>query len=141
VLVCRPTVLTDLHQRVLAVNEFLNNDAAVALAAANKRISNILKKQDQSVAVEIDESLLQEAAEKNLFDQLKQIQPAVQRHFSSGEYHTGLDALATLRPVVDQFFDDVMVMVEDEKLRMNRLALLQKLAHNFLQAADFSRIQ
>lgn len=141
VLVCRPTLLTDLHQRVLAVSEFLHNDAAVALAAANKRISNILKKQDQSVAVEIDTSLLLEPAEKNLFRQLSDIQPAVQQHFNSGEYLPGLNALAALRPVVDQFFDDVMVMAEDEKLRMNRLALLQKLANNFLQAADFSRIQ
>ncbi|MBC8211553.1 MAG: glycine--tRNA ligase subunit beta [Gammaproteobacteria bacterium] len=141
VLVCRPTLLTDLHQRVLAVSEFLQNDAALALAAANKRISNILKKQEQSVTTEIDANLLLEPAEKNLYRQLSDIQPAVQQHFNSGEYLPGLNALAALRPVVDQFFDDVMVMAEDEKLRMNRLALLQKLANNFLQAADFSRIQ
>jgi glycyl-tRNA synthetase beta chain len=113
----------------------------VALAAANKRISNILKKQQDVVGSEVDSRLLLEASEKNLFTQLSEVQPGVEECFENGEYLPGLNALAALRPVVDQFFDDVMVMAEDPKLRMNRLALLHKLAHNFLQVADFSKIQ
>ena len=141
VLVCKPVLLTDFDKRVNAVSQFLENDAAVALAAANKRISNILKKQQDVVGSKVDINLLHEASEKNLFAQLSEVQPGVEQYFGNGEYLPGLNALAALRPVVDQFFDDVMVMAEDPKLRMNRLALLHKLAHNFLQVADFSKIQ
>ena len=141
VLSCRPMVLTDLDRRIQAVNEFLSHDSAIALAAANKRISNILKKQEQPVSGEITESLLQESAEKVLNQQLADLQQTAFSYFDSGEYLPGLNALADLRPAVDQFFDDVMVMAEDEALKQNRLALLQKLSNSFMQVADFSRLQ
>jgi len=141
VLACKPTVLTDLENRVVAVDQFLGEEAAVALAAANKRISNILKKNDQVYGFEIDERLFELDAEKQLYQRLNQLEAIAIGHFNGDEYLPGLEALSGLRPLVDQFFDDVMVMVDDEKLRHNRLALLQKLANNFIRAADFSRIQ
>ncbi len=141
VMATAPTELTDLNNRVVAVNEFLQQDAAIALAAANKRISNILKKQDQAVADSIDSGLLLEAAEQALFQQLTQLEAKARGFFEQRDYLSGLNALAELRPAVDEFFDHVMVMAEDEKLKQNRLALLQKLSDQFLQVADFSRIQ
>ncbi len=141
VLATAPTELTDLNKRVVAVNAFLQQDAAVALAAANKRISNILRKQENAVAESIDSELLVEAAEQSLYQQLTQLEAKAAALFAERDYLAGLNALAELRPSVDEFFDHVMVMAEDEKLKQNRLALLQKLSGQFLQVADFSRIQ
>lgn len=141
VLACQPTILTDVQNRVLAVNDFLGQETALALAAANKRISNILKKNEQVFSYQIEESLFEEPAEKRLYEQLNRLEAIALGHFNGGEYLQGLEVLSALRPLVDGFFDEVMVMVEDEKLKTNRLALLQKLANNFLRAADFSRIQ
>jgi glycyl-tRNA synthetase beta chain len=141
VLVCKPTFLTDIQSRVTAVSEFLREDAAVALAAANKRISNILKKNEQVFGFQIQEDLLELEAEEGLFHQLTSLEQIALGDFNGGEYLAGLEALAGLRPYVDRFFDDVMVMVDDEKVRLNRLALLQKLANNFMRVADFSYIQ
>ncbi len=141
VLSCRPTLLTDLQKRIVAVTEFLKHDSAIALAAANKRISNILKKQENPSSIHINADLLQEAAEKNLYQTLSNLEKTAMAHFDQGEYLPGLTVLADLRPVVDQFFDEVMVMVDDEALKLNRLALLQSLANSFLRAADFSKIQ
>ena len=114
--------------------------SAQALAAANKRISNILKKQSQTVPA-IAEELLQENAEKQLFDQLQKLKDGVAEQFSQGNYLGGLEQLAELRPAVDLFFDEVMVMVDDEAVRDNRLALLNQLLQSFRLVADFSRIQ
>lgn len=141
VLACKPALLTDVENRVVAVNEFLKHDAAPALAAANKRISNILKKQKQAVSEKVDESLLGEPAEQELHAKLGEVNASALAHFDRAEYLQGLNELAALRPVVDRFFDDVMVMVDDEALKQNRLALLQTLASSFLRVADFSRIQ
>ncbi|MDJ0880316.1 MAG: glycine--tRNA ligase subunit beta [Gammaproteobacteria bacterium] len=141
VLACKPTVLTDLENRVVAVDQFLGEEAAVALAAANKRINNILKKNEQVFGYEVDTELFEAEAEKQLFHNLSQLEAIAIGHFNGGEYLPGLEVLSGLRPMVDRFFDDVMVMVDDEKLRHNRLALLQMLANNFMRAADFSRIQ
>jgi glycyl-tRNA synthetase beta chain len=141
VLATAPTELIDLHNRVVAVNEFLQQDAAVALAAANKRISNILKKQQSDIAATVVKDLLVETAEQQLFQQLEQAEASASGFFAQRDYLSGLNALAGLRPAVDEFFDHVMVMDEDEKLKQNRLALLHKLAGQFLQVADFSRIQ
>lgn len=142
----KPAILRDCDRRVQAVNQFQNNDAAIALAAANKRIANILKKQgvDKELskdAVVIDEGLFEAAAEKQLFQQLVGMQDTVDALFAEGEYLQGLNELASLRPVVDQFFDDVMVMVDDQAIKANRLALLSRLLNCFRQVADFSRIQ
>ncbi|MFT5399593.1 MAG: glycyl-tRNA synthetase beta chain [Gammaproteobacteria bacterium] len=136
-----PENLFDCHQRIKAVNEFQNNEAASALAAANKRISNILKKQELVENQTVNQELLSEAAEKSLFAQLQSMQADVTRLFSSGEYLQGLTRLAELRPAVDQFFDDVMVMADDPAVKNNRLALLAELMQSFRQVADFSRLQ
>ncbi|MFT5741614.1 MAG: glycyl-tRNA synthetase beta chain [Gammaproteobacteria bacterium] len=85
--------------------------------------------------------MLSEAAEKSLFAQLQSMQADVTRLFSSGEYLQGLTRLAELRPAVDQFFDDVMVMADDPAVKNNRLALLAELMQSFRQVADFSRLQ
>ncbi len=141
VLACKPPVMTDLNSRVTAVNEFLGHEAAAVLAAANKRISNILKKNEQVYGFDVREALFDSEAEKQLFVKLNVYEHVALGHFNGGEYLAGLEVLAGLRPLVDRFFDDVMVMVEDDHIRLNRLALLQKLANNFLRVADFSRIQ
>ena len=136
----RPGLIHDCDLRIRAVQEFQNHEAAPALAAANKRISNILKKQEQAL-VSIDKKLLQESAEKQLFKQLQALQAGVAKQFSQGDYLPGLEQLAELRPAVDLFFDEVMVMVDDTALKNNRLALLDQLLQSFRLVADFSRIQ
>jgi glycyl-tRNA synthetase beta chain len=142
----KPAVLSDCDRRVQAVNQFQSNAAAIALAAANKRIANILKKQgidneESNDSVMIDETLFEAGAEKQLFQQLVGLQDNVDTLFVEGEYLQGLNELASLRPVVDQFFDDVMVMVDDPAIKANRLALLGRLLNCFRQVADFSKIQ
>jgi len=134
-------MLYESHQRILAVNEFQQNEAATALAAANKRISNILRKQNADINPEVNIDLLSETAEKELFRQLTELQQEVSVLFGNNQYLQGLNQLASLRPAVDQFFDDVMVMTEDEAIKNNRLALLKQLSDSFLQVADFSCIQ
>ncbi|MCP4979640.1 MAG: glycine--tRNA ligase subunit beta [Gammaproteobacteria bacterium] len=136
----RPGLLFDCDLRIRAVYEFQRHDAALALAAANKRISNILKKQGHSSAT-VDQTLLQEMAEVQLFEQLQALKGGVEAQFLKGEYQQGLEQLAELRPAVDRFFDEVMVMVDDTALKNNRLALLDQLLQSFRLVADFSRIQ
>ena len=136
----RPGRLFDCDQRIRAVQEFQNHEAAPALAAANKRIGNILKKQEGSISA-VNPELLQEDAEKQLFSQLQTLGDGVAKQFSEGQYLQGLEQLAQLRPAVDLFFDEVMVMVEDAALKNNRLALLDQLLQSFRLVADFSRIQ
>ncbi len=141
VIATKPTDLYDCAQRVQAVSLFQQNEAARALAAANKRISNILKKQPEADLPSVNTGLFQEVAEKQLFEQLEKLQGQAQLCFEEGRYFDGLEQLANLRPVVDQFFDDVMVMVNDEAIKHNRLALLEQLLLCFRQVADFSRLQ
>ena len=136
----RPGLLYDCDLRIRAVQDFQSHEAAPALAAANKRISNILKKQDQATNT-VDQKLLRENAEKELFKQLQALKEEVARHFSQGNYLQGLERLAELRPAVDMFFDEVMVMVDDVAVKNNRLALLDQLLQSFRLVADFSRIQ
>lgn len=135
------TVPYDIHLRVQAVQAFKALPEAEALAAANKRVSNLLTKQQREVELAIDEGLLQEPAEQELFKQLWQIQAEVTPFFAQGHYGKAMSQLATLRHVVDQFFDQVMVMVDDSTLRQNRLALLARLRQLFLQVADISLLQ
>ncbi len=141
VLARRPTRLLDLDKRVRAVGEFLGHEAAEALAAANKRIGNILKKVDFEPGRDIDCSLFAEAAEERLFEKLVALEKAATADFEKGDYRAGLEALAELRPVVDAFFDDVMVMSDQEEQKRNRVALLARLRDVFLRVADLSRIQ
>ncbi|MEX1033982.1 MAG: glycine--tRNA ligase subunit beta [Cellvibrionaceae bacterium] len=132
------SVPVDFDQRVKAVHRFTQLKEAEALAAANKRVSNILAKQSEKIAAVVDTSLLREAAEKKLATAVESKRQQVQPLFARGEYTQGLEALAELRDSVDSFFDQVMVMTEDEALRRNRLALLNQLRDLFLQVADIS---
>ena len=119
---------------------FQQHEAAAALAAANKRISNILKKQSSAFAV-VDPELLEEAAELELYQRIKALEAEVNGLFTEAKYREGLERLAGLRPAVDRFFDEVMVMTESAALQNNRLALLDELLQSFRRVADFSRIQ
>jgi glycyl-tRNA synthetase beta chain len=132
------TVPLDFDERVKAVHRFSQLPEAQALAAANKRVSNIIAKQDGDVPTKVDEALLQESAEKELWEAVKQKQKEVEPLFQEQKYTRGLESLASLREKVDTFFDHVMVMTDDEALRNNRLALLSQLRALFLQVADIS---
>ncbi|HTF97189.1 MAG TPA: glycine--tRNA ligase subunit beta [Cellvibrio sp.] len=128
----------DINQRVLAVNEFSKLPQAQALAAANKRVSNILAKQNAAVNTEVNSALLQEDAEKNLAQAVSAKAAVVAPLFAARQYTKALAALADLQPTVDAFFDSVMVMCDDQALQQNRLALLQQLRGLFLEVADIS---
>lgn len=141
VLAVRPTRLLDFDRRIQACQAFRKLPEAQSLAAANKRIGNILKKTDQSIPEQVDATLLVDAAEKQLAEQLDTLSAAVIPLMDAGDYTTALKQLAGLRENVDAFFDQVMVMDEDEALRSNRLALLQNLSRLFLRVADLSRLQ
>lgn len=136
----RPTKPADYLARVHAVDKFRALEEAEALAAANKRVANILAKQKVEVtdSVNIDESLLAEEAEKALYVELKAAQKEVDIAVPSQDYTRILTALATLRNVIDNFFDNVMVMADDEAVKNNRLALLSLLRQLFLTTADIS---
>ena len=135
-----PASLYDCDLRIRALQAFQDHEAASALAAANKRISNILRKQDFDGG-DVDAALLQETAEQELHQQIRELETAVNDCFASASYLEGLELLAGLRPSVDRFFDDVMVMVDDESIKNNRLALLDELLQSFRRVADLSRIQ
>ncbi|CAA0291885.1 glycine tRNA synthetase, beta subunit [Alteromonas infernus] len=136
----RPTKPSDYLARVHAVDKFKALEEAEALAAANKRVANILAKQNVEVTatVNIDESLLAEDAEKALYVELKAAQKEVEIAVPSQDYTRILTTLATLRNVIDNFFDNVMVMADDEAVKHNRLALLSLLRQLFLTTADIS---
>lgn len=140
VLARRPTVALDFDHRVKAVAEFRSNPQAEALAAANKRVSNILAKSEMKLAA-VDTSLLQEDAEKSLHNALSGLRDTVSTAAINGDYAAALSALATLREPVDRFFDEVMVNADDEAIRRNRLSLLNELRDQFLNVADISLLQ
>lgn len=133
---------SDFDQRVRAVTAFVRLDAATALAAANKRIANILKKAEFAPGEsEPDSALLLEPAERNLAERIGELQARVLPLLESPDYTAALAMLAELRPDVDRFFDDVMVMVEDADLRASRLALLEKVRALFSSIADISALR
>lgn len=139
VAVLKPTQPLDFDRRIKAVAAFRQLTAAESLAAANKRISNILKKVESSmVSASVDQELLQENAEQALAASLQAQQAEVLPLFAAGDYKQALLSLAHLREPVDNFFNEVMVMAEDEALRNNRLALLNQLRGLFLRVADLS---
>lgn len=140
VLARRPTKPADFDARVRAVSHFRELDSAEALAAANKRVSNILAKADIAIG-EIDLTACVEPAEKALAESVLALRTEVQPLISNGDYTAVLDKLANLRQPVDAFFDGVMVNAEDQKLRQNRLAILSTLQGLFLQVADISLLQ
>jgi glycyl-tRNA synthetase beta chain len=130
----------DFEQRMVAVNEFLNLPEAEPLTAGNKRIQNILKKQEQPVDGLIQVDLLQEAAEKALFDAVAGMTPRINAATAARSYTDALTELAQLRAPIDRFFDEVMVMADDEAIRRNRLALLQQTGALFLSIADLAQL-
>src|SRR6201996_1652535 len=140
VLALNPTRLDDIVARLDAVREFALLAEAASLAAANKRISNILKKSEGAATGGVQVTLLVEAAEKALHAQLEQVAPRVQSQLAAREYTGALTALAALREPVDTFFNDVMVNAEDPALRANRLALLGALHQQMNCVADISRL-
>ncbi len=128
----------DIDNRVHAVDRFRQLAEAQALAAANKRVSNILAKQTDTAALQLDPALLREAAEKTLAAAVADKAAGVAPLFAGARYTEALESLAELREPVDRFFDEVMVMAEDPALRANRLALLHQLRQLFLEVADIS---
>ena len=140
VLARRPTRPADFDARVRAVSHFRTLDSAEALAAANKRVSNILAKADAAIG-EINLTACVEPAEKALAEAVLALRTEVQPLIAQGDYTAVLDKLANLRTPVDSFFDNVMVNAEDPALRQNRLAILNTLQGLFLQVADISVLQ
>lgn len=141
VLTQRPTRPLDFDARLKAVTAFRQMTEADSLAAANKRISNILKKTDEVIPDQVATALLHEPAEQALHQQVQAISVTVTPLFAARDYGQALKQLAGLRQVVDTFFDEVMVMADDADLRANRLALLKSLRNLFLQVADLSQLQ
>ena len=139
VLALRPQRLGDVAKRLAAVRVFAALPQAAALAAANKRIANILKKADQADA-HVSEALLREEAEKNLHAAARQLAPKAGAQFDAGDYAGSLQTLAGLRDAVDAFFDQVMVNAEEADLRLNRLGLLMILHRAMNRVADLSRL-
>ncbi len=137
----RPSRPLDFHRRIQAVHTFAQMPEAQSLAAANKRVANILSKQDSAaVPPALSESLLQQSAEKALYAAIIDKESEVAPYVKQGDYQKGLTLLAELKPAIDGFFDEVLVMAEDEAVRDNRLALLAKLQALFLNLADISHL-
>ncbi|MCH8959034.1 MAG: glycine--tRNA ligase subunit beta [Proteobacteria bacterium] len=141
VLARSPVSPLDFHQRLIAVKAFQTMSSADSLAAANKRIANILRRSKDKLPADPDAGLLSEPAEQLLYDQLQDMLVKIRPMLEQRRYQESLENLAGLGPAVDDFFDNVMVMVEDAALRVNRLALLNQLRGLFLQTADLSRLQ
>lgn len=139
VLALRPQRLGDVAKRLAAVRAFAALPEAPALAAANKRIGNILKKAEKADA-HVNEALLKEDAEKALYAATQKIAPQARAQFESGDYTGSLQTLAVLRAPVDAFFDGVMVNAEESDLRLNRLGLLATLHQAMNRVADLSRL-
>lgn len=140
VLALQPARLGDVPRRLAAVRAFAALPEAEALAAANKRVSNILKKVEGEVEAKVDAALFQEAAEGALYEALQAVVPKAQTAFEQGDYTATLQALAVLRAPVDAFFDGVMVNADDTALKANRLGLLATLHAAMNRVADISRL-
>ena len=141
VLMRNPVQPYDFHRRLNAVVQFRKLPEAESLGAANKRISNILKQVSNHEDIQFSDDLLQEDAEQNLAKALASIKEKVTPLLDNSEYEQALSKLAGLKNDVDKFFDDVMVMSDDEALKNNRVALLSQLSNLFLKTADISRLQ
>ncbi|EIM35647.1 glycyl-tRNA ligase subunit beta [Enterobacter cloacae subsp. cloacae GS1] len=124
-----------------AVSHFRTLEAASALAAANKRVSNILAKSDETLNDRVNAATLKEPEEISLAMQVVVLRDKLEPYFAEGRYQEALVELAELRDVIDAFFEKVMVNVEDKELRINRLSMLEKLRELFLRVADISLLQ
>jgi glycyl-tRNA synthetase beta chain len=140
VLALAPQRLADVSKRLEAVRAFAALPEAASLAAANKRVGNILKKVEGALPTDVADALLQETAERALAGALAQVQPVSDLRFGTGDYTGSLQALAALKAPVDAFFDGVMVNADDPALRANRLALLNRLHAAMNRVADLSRL-
>jgi glycyl-tRNA synthetase beta chain len=140
----RPASPLDFDARLRALAAFVQLPDAAALASANKRIANILRKADEAKtpfdAAALRADLLQQAEERALYDALESVRPDAERLLDARDYTSAMQRLAGLRPPVDAFFDKVMVMTDDAAVRANRLALLARLRQLFLRVADLSRL-
>jgi glycyl-tRNA synthetase beta chain len=140
VLALRPDHFHQVGRRLIAVREFAHLPEAPALAAANKRVGNILKKAEGEIGTIANASKLVEPAEKALFNALAEIAPTADAAFEAGDYTASLQKLAALKAPVDAFFDSVMVNADDPALKANRLALLNQLHRTMNRVADLSRL-
>lgn len=140
VLALQPDLLHEIPQRLSAVRQFATLIEAPALAAANKRVGNILKKVEGEVKAEVVENLLQEPAEKALAAALTKVKPQADELFEAGDYTASLQALAALKAPVDDFFDNVMVNADNPALKANRLGLLAILHQTMNRVADLSKL-
>lgn len=141
VLACQPETVLDFHRRVEAVQNFQTLPEANALASANKRVSNILKKTELSIPSKPDEKLFEKQEEKDLAALLEKQKKSVDALYEKADYEKALTELSSLKEPVDAFFDQVMIMDENKKVRLNRLALLASLHHLFSRVADISLLQ
>lgn len=137
----KPTRPIDIEKRIKAVAQFRELEQAEALAAANKRVSNILAKNPDFVKPEVDQALFESEQEKALYAALSGLQVELAPVLAAADYQQALTKLASLREVVDDFFDNVMVMADNEAVKINRLTLLSQLRALFLEIADISLIQ
>jgi glycyl-tRNA synthetase beta chain len=140
VLASRPQSALDIDLRLRALESFLKLADAESLAAANKRIANILRKAPADTSGAVETARLEDPAEQALFAHVVSMERAVNPLLARREYAQALTHLASLRQDVDRFFDSVMVMAEDAALRANRLALLVRLRGLFVQIADLSKL-
>ena len=140
VLSLNPEILSDIPQRLAAVRTFSTLDQAPALAAANKRVGNILKKVEGEVKAEVNANLLQEPSEIALNEALSKVKPDADKMFENGDYTASLKSLAALKAPVDAFFDNVMVNADDPALKANRLGLLATLHQTMNRVADLSKL-
>ncbi|MEO9135373.1 MAG: glycine--tRNA ligase subunit beta [Casimicrobiaceae bacterium] len=140
VLVQRPQRIDLVPDQLAAVKAFESLPEAAALSAANKRIVNILRKSGGEAAASVDVERLTQGAEGDLWHSFQTLAPEVDGHCARGDYTSALKALASARPAVDRFFDEVMVMVGDAELRENRLALLNRVAATMNRVADISKL-
>jgi glycyl-tRNA synthetase beta chain len=136
----RPSRIDLVPAQMDAIRTFATLPEAEALAAANKRIGNILRKNESEVAPRVDRALLVDGAEKELYSTVQELLPIVRDHVKRGDYTAALRSLASARTCVDRFFDDVLVMADDGALRANRLALLRGLSEAMNQVADISKL-
>ena len=137
---CGRSGSADVPRRLAAVRAFAALPESASLAAANKRVGNILKKADAAFAPTVDKTLLRERAEAALDEALAATAPQAGAAFESGDYTASLKALAALKAPVDAFFDDVMVNTDDAALRANRLGLLAQLHAAMNRVADLSKL-
>ena len=137
----QPVSLFDFHGRIQAVHEFRKMPEAGSLAAANKRIRNILKKIDSLPDLNVNSELLTDGAEQNLYNELVKMEQAVTPIIQHREYSKALTSLASLKQTIDLFFDDVMVMDDTDSIRNNRIALVTRVNNQFSAIADISCLQ